>query len=230
MLAYDDRGRYWWYGSRGWTFPPIFHFILLPCGRWQQRGCLTSWHLPRNCGWSKGCHWSPPCGKNDTHWHFLMLNECWWRPNSECEHSEVVSSAFQQWQCWKTLFCSWEFVLSKSVIVLFAAAVVSMEINRRHYFSGNQHTYVYKWCTMQLLTTHQLTSSGCISPQILFKWYLSRSTVSWPSVPSQHLLPSNLITRRAVQAAEELKCPWLCATLLSNNLNIHGVLSTLFFS
>jgi len=33
-----------------------------------------------------------------------------------------------------TVFCSWEFTLSSSVTVLFVAAVVSMEINRRHYF------------------------------------------------------------------------------------------------
>ena len=24
MLAHDVRGEYCWYGSRGWTFPPIF--------------------------------------------------------------------------------------------------------------------------------------------------------------------------------------------------------------
>lgn len=32
--------------------------------------------------------------------------------------------------CWKRVFCSWEFVLSNSVIVLFVSVVVSMEVNR----------------------------------------------------------------------------------------------------
>ena len=28
--------------------------------------------------------------KNCARWHSLMLPECLWRPNSGCEHSEVV--------------------------------------------------------------------------------------------------------------------------------------------
>jgi len=32
------RGRCWWYGSRGWTFPPIFQCILLLYDRLEQRG------------------------------------------------------------------------------------------------------------------------------------------------------------------------------------------------
>jgi len=39
--------------------------------------------------------------------------------------------------CWKILFCSWEFALSNSVTVVFVATVVSKEINRRHYFQSN---------------------------------------------------------------------------------------------
>ena len=35
--------------------------------------------------------------KNGTLWHALMLAELLWR-NSGCEHSEVVSDVFQQWQ------------------------------------------------------------------------------------------------------------------------------------
>ena len=37
--------------------------------------------------------------------------------------------------CWKTVFGSWEFALSSNVIVMiFVAVVISIEINRRHYF------------------------------------------------------------------------------------------------
>ena len=42
--------------------------------------------------------------------------------------------------CWKTLFCSWEFSLSNSTTVLFIFVVVLMEMNRRHYFQSNPHT------------------------------------------------------------------------------------------
>ena len=38
VLAHDVRGRWWWYGSRSWTFLPIFPYMLLLCDRWQQRG------------------------------------------------------------------------------------------------------------------------------------------------------------------------------------------------
>ena len=41
----------------------------------------------------------------------------------------------------KIFFCSWEFALSRSVIVLFV--VVSMEINRRHYFWSNLCIYYF---------------------------------------------------------------------------------------
>ena len=40
----------------------------------------------------------PLCGKNGNHWHSLMLAECLRRPNSGCEHSEVMGGAFQQCQ------------------------------------------------------------------------------------------------------------------------------------
>ena len=37
------------------------------------------------------------------------------------------------------MFCSCKFALSNSVIVLFVSVVVSMEINRRHYFQSDWH-------------------------------------------------------------------------------------------
>ena len=64
FMGHGVKGGCWWYGSNGWTFPPISHSILLLCDRWQQRGSLAEWRL-----------------------------------------------------CWKTAFCSWQFVLSNSAIV-----------------------------------------------------------------------------------------------------------------
>ena len=42
----------WWYGIKGWTLLPIFHYMLL-CGGWQQRGSLTEWYLMWKCVWNK---------------------------------------------------------------------------------------------------------------------------------------------------------------------------------
>ena len=41
------------------------------------------------------------------------------------------------WLCWKLDACRWKFDQSNSVIVLLVSLVVSMEINRRHYFQSD---------------------------------------------------------------------------------------------
>ena len=46
---------------------------------------------------AKVWNWTPPHGKNGTHWHLSTLAEHLWRSNSRCEHSEAVGGAFQQW-------------------------------------------------------------------------------------------------------------------------------------
>ena len=111
--------------------------------------------------------------KNCTHWHSFTLAEQLWRPNSGCEHSEVVGGAFsssnnsmidktcsrqpcrflwaqhagsysllakmhseQRWLLKNNIY-SWEFSLSNCVLMLFVSAVVSNEINRRHYFQSD---------------------------------------------------------------------------------------------
>jgi len=97
MLAHNIRGGYWWYSSRNWTFLTIFHYILLPCNRWQQRdtgkkASDVEVHVKQKC------QWIPLCGKHCTHWYSLMTSECLRRPNSGCEHREAEGSAFLQWQ------------------------------------------------------------------------------------------------------------------------------------
>ena len=100
-LAHDIRGGCWWYSSRGWAFPPVFHHMLLLCDRWQQRGTLT------HCVWygsadePKVRYWIPPWGKNGTHWPSSMLAEHSWRPKTGCEPSKEVGGAFQQWWQWQ---------------------------------------------------------------------------------------------------------------------------------
>ena len=94
MLAHDVRGRWWWYGSRGWTSPPTSHYMMLPHDRWQQRRKMTQWYLTWKCGWSKGVELNSSMRKK---WHPLSLAERFWRPDSGCEHSEAVDGVFQQW-------------------------------------------------------------------------------------------------------------------------------------
>lgn len=107
-LAHDGRCRHWRYGSWGWTFPPIFHYILLLCDRWQifisfllcnaiislvqYLFAIQIW----KCARSKGVSLSFSMKKSCIHWHLLMLAECLWRPNSGCEHSKMMGAAFQQ--------------------------------------------------------------------------------------------------------------------------------------
>ena len=69
FFSHTVRGGYWWYGSRGWTFPPIFHHMLL-FDRWQQRCYLTEWGLTWKCIWSKGVSLSSSMWKK---WHPLAF-------------------------------------------------------------------------------------------------------------------------------------------------------------
>ena len=73
ILAHAIRVGCWWYGSRGWIFPPISRYMLLPCDRWQKRGTLTDWRLPWKCTWNNVCHWDLPCRTNGTCWHSPTL-------------------------------------------------------------------------------------------------------------------------------------------------------------
>ena len=77
MLAHNVRGGCWWYGSRGWNFPPISCYMLLPCDRWQQRGSLTIWRLIQKCIWSKSVSLDSSMPKKvaptDIHWRLLNV-------------------------------------------------------------------------------------------------------------------------------------------------------------
>jgi len=78
ILVHNVRGRCWWCGSRGWNFSTVFHYILLPCDRWQQRGSLTKWHLKWKCVWSRSVLSNSSMQKKttpiDIHW--CLLNVC----------------------------------------------------------------------------------------------------------------------------------------------------------
>ena len=53
----------------------------------------TVWHIDVWYGSAyeaKVSNWIPPCWKNCTCWHSLMLAACLWRPSSRCWHSKVL--------------------------------------------------------------------------------------------------------------------------------------------
>ena len=75
MLAHNLRGRCWRDDSGGWNFPPIFHYILSLCDRWQQWDSLSKRHLTWKCTWSKGVSMISSLWKK---WHPLtFINTCW---------------------------------------------------------------------------------------------------------------------------------------------------------
>ena len=75
MLTHNIRDECWWYSSRGWIFPSVFHYMLLLCDRWQQRGTLTEWCLTWKCIWSKGMPLKFSMWKK---WHPLTFTDsCW---------------------------------------------------------------------------------------------------------------------------------------------------------
>ena len=81
--------------------------------QWQQ------WHERQGTFWmvKHSCH--------TTKWRaYQSAHLC--RPSNGGDYVEKV-------------FCSWELALSNSVIVLFVAVVVSLEINRGQYFWSNLH-------------------------------------------------------------------------------------------
>ena len=68
--------------SRSWTFPPIFHYILLLWDRWQQNDSLTKWCLTHKCVWSKGVELNSSMQKKlhsqtftDACWTFMQTEE-----------------------------------------------------------------------------------------------------------------------------------------------------------
>ena len=85
ILAHDVRGGCWWYGSRGWTFPPILRY------GWQQRGTLTKWCPTWNCIWSKGV------SLNSLHAEKMVPTDILWCLLSTYGDQTVDVSTVRQW-------------------------------------------------------------------------------------------------------------------------------------
>ena len=76
MLAHDSRGGCWWYGSRGWTFPTIFCYMLLLCDRWQV--WYLTWKLCEAKGWDWIIPKLHPLTFIDTCWMLMETKQWIW--------------------------------------------------------------------------------------------------------------------------------------------------------
>ena len=140
MLVHNVWGECWWYSSRDWSFPPIFHYMLLRCDRWQQRGSLTKCCIKKKCVWSKSVSWNSCIRKTwllliivDNYWTFVEPKQWIWAQKSH------------RWRQLRERQATFQMAMQNchSIIVFFVPVVVSMEINRRYYFWSNLHIWVY---------------------------------------------------------------------------------------
>ena len=67
----------------------------------------------------KVCHWIPPSAETGTQWHLLMLAECWWRPNSGCEHSGAFQQQWQRCERQAAFWTAMEIFMSAECGLLF---------------------------------------------------------------------------------------------------------------
>jgi len=149
---------------------------------------LTKWCLTWKCKWSKRVTEFFPADKIapiDIHRCLLSVNgdqtvdvstvRRWVvRFSSGCVYEHGMQAHVHHWQkctadggdCWKTVFCSWEFAVSNNVIVLFV--VVSVEINGRHYFrsdlcvTASHLVVVISWYQKYLLARLCVWGASCL--------------------------------------------------------------------
>jgi len=84
--------------------------------------------------WGSGWCVSAVVTVGHLHWYRLS----WARHAGSCSLLVKIHS-YWWWLCWKMVFCTREFALPDSVIALFVSVVVSLEINRRHFFWSYLH-------------------------------------------------------------------------------------------
>ena len=118
----DDGG----VNRRGWSFPPVFHYILLLCDRWQQRGNLTKWHLTWKwvCSESVSLHSSVR-----KKWHSLTFILAFW-----------TYMESKQW-----MWAQWEVVRFSSVADFYGHGMQTL-VHRGWNCTANGEDYVKKQC------------------------------------------------------------------------------------
>jgi len=90
------------------------HQCFLNC-YWDETGNCDSDHAPQ---WGVG-------GVFQQRWQWVRLLWAWHAGSCSLL---VKMHSYWWWQCWKIVFCSREFALTNTVIVVFVSVVISMEI------------------------------------------------------------------------------------------------------
>ena len=101
----------WWYGNRGSSSQPIFHYILLLCDWWQQRDSQTEWCLT----------WKQRCITEFLHVEKIALIDIHWCLLNVDGHKSVGASTVRgEWyvsavvtvhhQLWRRLLGAWHAV------------------------------------------------------------------------------------------------------------------------
>ena len=151
MLAHNIRGRWWWYRSRGWTFPPTFYYMLSLCDRWQQRGSLTTWHLTQARAWSKGVK------LNSSTWERIAATDthrCSLNVSGE-QRGDVSTAggAFQQQGQWSPLLV--QTAMGAACRLLFIAGANAMHllmvvtVGKKHFVAASFFHQIMLWCSIR---------------------------------------------------------------------------------
>jgi len=163
----------WLTAQSGWQWRLNFHtnILLNFVAVWLPLFCsLTEWYLTWKYRWSKGMELNFSMWKKELHPLAFIDAGCLrsWSEHSEVVHftsgSPVLVQIFMSAACRLLLFadesaqlivmrmfCSWEFAVSNSVIVLFASVVASVWINRKHYFWSDLCSWL-NWMVVQVWT------------------------------------------------------------------------------
>ena len=82
-------------------------------------------------------------------------------------HAGSCPSLAKMRLCWNITLCGQEFVLSNSIIVLCVSVVVSMEINRRHYFQRDPCIYLTSFICLCYSCDYETNVLGNTDPNKL---------------------------------------------------------------
>jgi len=118
----------------------------------------------------------------------IGLSQRLWQVGLTNTHAEMEGT-HQLWSLQRNRFCSWEFALLHSVIVLFVSIVVSMQINRSHYLQSN--ICIYFWCWVL-----RFSSALFLLPGILRSW--KGGFRSW----------SRILSQPSVESFPKIFVPW----------------------
>lgn len=128
MLAHDVRSRWWWYvPSENMALTDIHRCLLYIYGDQMVNVSKVGWWTVCSSSGS-----SDMKGKPWSRWPCTAVTPC---------SEKYLNRLIMVVTILKAVFCSWEFALLSSAIVIFVSVVVSMVTNRRHYFWSNQHNF-----------------------------------------------------------------------------------------